>query len=962
MSPAIVGREREMGVLGSALADARGGRGGAVFVVGEPGLGKTRVVREVVRVATAADQAVMQGRATSPSVQFRPLAEALFSALRHSGVPDDPELAPYRHALSRLVPEWRMERVPGDDDSLVVLGEAVLRLLRRLGRERGCLVVLDDLHDADAETLAVLDYLIDNLAGEPILVVGTLRPDPGRTADLVRAAQRRGVATVLTLSHLDDQQVRTLVAGCLNTAVERLPQDAIGHLIRYGEGNPFYVEELLAEMVETTGGDSRHGVPAAVLASVTARVERLGPRGLGVLRSAAMFGQRFPAPLVRAVTGVDEAELLGILRAGVDGRLITVQDDGYSFRHALTMEALRAGMLPQERAALAVRTAQAIEVGHPDLPGEWSLLAGELWQLAGERERAAELLGQAGRRAAAQGGLSTAIGLLERSLALLDNGGDLPPATAPVLESLFDALVAAGEVVRATDLSARLDAAAPKEVRITVHLGLARAAAKAGEWTAGRHELGKARRLLGTHAGPAATAAVDVVAAQLAFTDPAPGRLAEAEALAKRALDAATVAGLPETACEALEVLGTCARVRDLDEAEALFGRALDIAVRHELTMWRIRLLFHLAAQVGIRSADPADLVEARQVAGAAGALVTALDIIAELAVVHLTRGEYEEAERYARECEQTARRLRLGEMPLFGLGLRVCISAHQGRRAEATDLLATYEHFGGADCDFSSAVWGFGMAFCSLLEENRERALTEFGNAVEAEANRPPQYVSYAHGPRLLLAVLEGKEGREDYEKARSTASGNARWNRVFLTLAAAVLAGRENRPDAVSLAVQQFHEEAAPFPLAFHLGLRLLGGAAVDGGWGDPAPWLRAAEAYFHTTPAPRVAAACRALLRQAGESVQQRRRGIDAVPPQLRGLGVTVREYEVLVLLAERLNNREISERLFVSRRTVDTHVANLLAKTGQPDRAALAQQYVESIAPAQGDEPAGLGNSE
>jgi DNA-binding NarL/FixJ family response regulator len=106
----------------------------------------------------------------------------------------------------------------------------------------------------------------------------------------------------------------------------------------------------------------------------------------------------------------------------------------------------------------------------------------------------------------------------------------------------------------------------------------------------------------------------------------------------------------------------------------------------------------------------------------------------------------------------------------------------------------------------------------------------------------------------------------------------------------------------------------------------------------------------------PAPRVAAACRALLRQAGESVRQRRRGIDAVPPQLRLVGVTVREYEVLVLVVAGLNNRQISERHFVSRRTVDTHVANLLAKTGQPDRGALAQRYARSIVPE------GPGNSE
>lgn len=960
VNPRVVGRDRELELLGSAVVGAREGRGGAVFIVGEPGLGKTRLMREATRIAAASALAVVQGRATSPSVQFRPLAEALFSVLRHSGVPDDPELGPYLHALSRLVPEWRMQRVPGADDSLVVLAEAVLRLLRRLGRDGGCLVVLDDLQDADADTLTVIDYLVDNLADEPVLLVGTVRPDPGRTVDLVRAAQRRGTATVMELSHLDDGEVRLLIAGCMGVGPESLPVEVVDRVLRDAEGNPFYVEELLAGMVSRgdlvrlggnwrSTGRMRSGVPATVLASVTARVERLGPRGLRVLRSAAVFGQRFPASLVRVVAEVNDAELLDVLRSGVDSCLIGVEDDSsYSFRHALTLEALRAGLLPQERAALAYRAAQAIEAAYPDLPDDWSLFAGEMWQLAGERFRAAELLGRAGRRAAAQGGLSTAVELLERSLALAKNGqSHLPPATARVLEALFDALIASGQVVRATELSAGLGATATSELQVTVHLGLARAAAAAGEWHVGRRELDQARLIVGPHAGPGETAPVDVVAAQLAFTDPAPGRLAEAEAMAARALAAATRADLPEIACESLEVLGTCARVRDLDEAEALFGRALDIAVLHKLALWRIRVLFQLGAQVGIRAADTVRLVEARTAAAAAGALVTAVDIVAELAVVHLIRGEYGKAERCARECEDTASRLRLGEMPLVALGLRICVEAHQGRRAAATGLMTTYERLGGAGCGFASAVWGFGLAFCSLLEEDREQALADFGRAAAAEVNRPPQYVSYSHGPRLLLAVLEGKEGWPEHAAARSSASGQARWNRLFLALAAAVLASRDEAADAVSEATADFQAQAQPFPLAYHLGLRLLGEEAVDGGWGEPAQWLRAAEAYFHAMPALRIAAACRALLRRAGEPVRQRRHGTDAVPSRLRMRGVTVREHEVLTLVADRLSNREISERLVISRRTVDTHVRSLLAKTDQPNRRALARWHAEYL---------------
>jgi DNA-binding CsgD family transcriptional regulator len=259
--------------------------------------------------------------------------------------------------------------------------------------------------------------------------------------------------------------------------------------------------------------------------------------------------------------------------------------------------------------------------------------------------------------------------------------------------------------------------------------------------------------------------------------------------------------------------------------------------------------------------------------------------------------------------------------------------------------LFDEFERLGGAESDIASAVRGFGLAFCALLEEDRPRALAECARAVEAEADRPPQYVSYAHGPGLFLAVLDGSAGQAEVDAVRRSATGQARWNRQFVALAAAVLAARAGRTADAEAEVARFEAAAEPFPLARHLGLRLIGEVAVDGGWGEPARWLLAAEVYFQALPAPRVVAAVRTSLRAAGVSVRQRRRGAETVPVALRVVGVTVREYEVLTLVAGRLTNREISERLFVSPRTVDSHVANLLAKTGCADRVALARYAAE-----------------
>jgi len=137
-----------------------------------------------------------------------------------------------------------------------------------------------------------------------------------------------------------------------------------------------------------------------------------------------------------------------------------------------------------------------------------------------------------------------------------------------------------------------------------------------------------------------------------------------------------------------------------------------------------------------------------------------------------------------------------------------------------------------------------------------------------------------------------------------------------------------------------------AEPYPVARHLALRLAAPQALAHGWGEPAVWLRAAEAYFHDT-SPRAARACRELLRRAGAAVPQHRRGSAQLPPRVRERGITVRESEVLSLVAEQLSTREIGRRLVLSPRTVEKHVAHLLAKTGAPDRDGLAAFAAEVL---------------
>jgi DNA-binding CsgD family transcriptional regulator len=186
---------------------------------------------------------------------------------------------------------------------------------------------------------------------------------------------------------------------------------------------------------------------------------------------------------------------------------------------------------------------------------------------------------------------------------------------------------------------------------------------------------------------------------------------------------------------------------------------------------------------------------------------------------------------------------------------------------------------------------------------------------------------------------VLAARADWQECDTFAASAQTQATWNRQFLPLTHAILHSRAGRIDDAQREMSRFAELSRRYPLAHHLGLRLAAPFAIEHGWGDPVSWLRTAEIHFHTT-APPVARACRDLLRNVGASVNQHREGSETIPRPLRELGVTVREHQVLSLLADRLSNKEIGGRLFLSPRTVEKHVASLLAKTGQGDRALLA----------------------
>jgi len=289
-----------------------------------------------------------------------------------------------------------------------------------------------------------------------------------------------------------------------------------------------------------------------------------------------------------------------------------------------------------------------------------------------------------------------------------------------------------------------------------------------------------------------------------------------------------------------------------------------------------------------------------------------------------------------ATRCEEVARRYRLPVRAAAVL-FQAVVACHQARFRDMRQLVASAEELAGGDPDILIGTWAMCRAVRSLLREDRPGAAQELATAADATATSPTLAINPATGPWLLVRAVDGHA--DDAELARFEA-GNAvgtRWSTLWAELVRAVLRGRDGDLTGATAAFDTAVTAGGPLPLFCHLGVRLACEPAVRDGWGDPASALTAAEGFFAMAGHDPVATACRSLLRRTGRS---RERRVDAaVHPDLRRLGVTAREAEVLALVGDRLPNRDIAARLYLSPRTVEKHVASLLTKVGAASRADL-----------------------
>lgn len=922
-------------------------------MVGEAGVGKSRLTAAAVGAGQSRGMTVVRGRAVASggSLPYRPWAEAFVSVLRESDFPAAVSLGPLRGVLARVVPSWRAADDQTDGgESLVALGEGALRLLRTVGGGRGTVAVLEDLHWADPESVSLVEYLADKLGGERSLVIATARPEEGTSAlRVAHELQARREARLIHLRRLDDEGVRAMARACLG--VTEPPAEVDELLLSYADGLPFFVEELLASLMDSGAlvrheggwrvqGALRPSVPLAFGDTVRQRLRALSPEGARLVAGAALLGRYFDWTLLVATSELDSAAVLDVLRQATAAQLI--EEDpatgGFRFRHALSRDAALSTLLSPERAALARRLHAAVLDTHPELPGEWCEVAAALAAEAGDRKGAARLLVEAGRRAMGAGALATATAAAEQAVQLTD---EVDATALDALEVLVSALALAGESSRAEAAGSRLlmvleEVGAGSARRARVHIDVARSAAAATNWQGARYHVDAARRLLSDVAEPGLAAQLEVLDAQAALGEHRPPAAARAAA---SALDLARRATLPAVVCEALEVLGRVARLTDWQQAEGYFAEALQTAEASQLLLWRIRALGELGIQ-DVFTAGPTERLErARSLAEDAGAMVQAAHADLHLAVLHHLHHDIDAGLTAIERAEAAARRYRLGLLLPAVLSNRALLELGRGRQDAAQAATDEALALCAGDPQVEANIKGLPRTLLAVVRSDRAEARRQLEQAVEVM----PAASDAASGPfadmLLLLRVLD-----DDLTPAHRQALAPADRTRHllgegFYQAARAVQAGRERDP---SQAATRFgHAEAAHSSMPGFLRILrwLVAESALGDGWGEPVAWLRDAVVFFDATGWERLAASSRALLRQVGAAPPPRR-AAGSLPPALAALSITVREAEVLALIERGLPNRMIADRLVLSVRTVEKHVERLLAKTDTSTRAELA----------------------
>jgi len=403
-SAPLIGRDAELSELGSQWQDASAGRRRVVTLVGEPGIGKTRLAAEFCRAAHADGALVWLGRCYEESlVPYQAFVEALRDYV--SECPIDElrlQLGPHRATLAKLVPELlgRGSEVAhgvteSPDRERFLLFEAVASLLRAVTDEQPLILILDDLHWADAPTVQLLRHVVRATERTPLLILGTYRQtevDEEHPVSQALAELRRARALhSITLAGLAEEQVVALIESRVGQSA---PETVARSIAARTEGNPFFVEELLRDASSDDDWSdtlARIALPQSVKDVLLRRLRRLDEACRRLLATAAVAGREFTLELVERVASTAADEVAESLEDAITARIIeeTGSIGRYSFAHTLIRETIYEQLSRTRRAQLHRMIGEAIEdADRGEIPDESANQLAYHFTAAGDLDRA----------------------------------------------------------------------------------------------------------------------------------------------------------------------------------------------------------------------------------------------------------------------------------------------------------------------------------------------------------------------------------------------------------------------------------------------------------------------------------------------------------------------------------------------------------------------------------------------